>query len=228
MRFSPQQTIIRRYLLRDGRISSGYVARVVSDDERGLLTWVDSGHATVQRVTADGGPPKLLSCNEKVFEPTTLTPMVWRSTGTLMFSPDDAAHSVWWFFDENREFTRWYVNLETPGRRWAGGRDCVDQSLDIWIDPGGNWEWKDEAEFVDYTGRPGYWDAEEAARIRAEGMAVVERAQAGVFPFDGTWCDFTPDPTWQVAKLPWWWDQTPDQSSAVPPLIEGATGAPMK
>lgn len=192
MRFAPGDTIVRRYIQVDGRIDWVLAVRVVSDDERGLLTWVSPGYATTQRTTLDHEPTRYLSCNEKLFEATTHAPAVWRSTGALMLSPPDAAHSVWWFFDDNGEFARWYVNLETPGKRWAGGRDCVDQALDVLIEPDRAWAWKDEDEFVDYTGRPGFWDVEEAAAIRAEGEALVKRAQAGEFPFDGAWCDFAP------------------------------------
>lgn len=32
--------------------------------------------------------------------------------------------------------------------------------------------------------------------------------EAGAFPFDGTWCDFRPDPAWAVpAELPAGWDR---------------------
>lgn len=220
MRFSHGDTIVRRYILSDGRIGAVTAARVVSDDERGLLTWVSQGYATAHRTTLDDDPATYLSCNEKLFEPTTLVPAQWRSNGTLMFSPPKAAHSVWWFFAANGVFERWYVNLETPGKRWAGGRDCIDQALDVLIQPDRTWAWKDEDEFVNFTGRPGYWDADAAGPIRAEGENVISRAQAGKFPFDGTWCDFTPDPSWEPTTLPWWWDQTPDQSSVRRPEIQ--------
>lgn len=217
--FSPGDTIVRRYTFLDGRIGAVFAVRVVSDDERGLLTWVSPGSATTARTVLGDEPTGYVSCNANLFEPTMHRPAVWRSPGTLMLSPPGAAHSVWWFFDDNGNFKRWYVNLETVGRRWPGGRDCVDQALDIWIEPDRAWTWKDEDEFTEFTGRPGYWGAEEAAAIRAEGERVIMCAQAGRFPFDGTLCDFIPDPSWRPTPLPWWWDQTPDQTHAIRPEI---------
>lgn len=219
MRFSPGDTIVRRYIHHDGRIGWVVSARVVSDDDRGLLTWVSKDSATAQRFTLTGEATRNLSVDEKFSQPTMHTVAGWRGHGVLMFSPPGAAHSVWWFFEADGGFKGWYVNLEKPGRRWAGGRDCFDQALDVWIYPDRSWNWKDEDEFADYAGRPGYWDEAEAAVIRAEGEAVVKRAEAGQFPFDGTWCDFAPDPSWKPTTLPWWWDQTPDQTGYVRPEI---------
>ena len=41
---------------------------------------------------------------------------------------------------------------------------------------------------------------------------LIRAAEAGRFPFDGTWCDFTPDPDWPVeAGLPPGWDRPSDR-----------------
>ncbi|MGH8881981.1 MAG: DUF402 domain-containing protein [Stackebrandtia sp.] len=217
MRFTPGETIVRRYIQQDGRVGWVLAVTVVSDDDRGLLTWTSAGWATAQRHTLDNEPNRYLPVAEKLVTPSIHRPALWRGTGTLMFTAPGATHSVWWFFDANGDFERWYVNLETPGQRWPGGKDCFDQALDIWIEPDGSWQWKDEDEFADYLGRPGFWDDDQAAAIRAEGESVIKRAQSREFPFDGTWCDFTPDPSWKPTRLPWWWDQVPDQSPAVRP-----------
>ena len=34
--------------------------------------------------------------------------------------------------------------------------------------------------------------------MRADGPRVVKLIEAGEFPFDGTWTDFVPDPSWRV------------------------------
>ena len=225
MRFSPGQTIVRRYIHHDGRVGWAISARVVSDDDRGLVTWVNRGSATAQRFTIDGEPTRYLDIDDKFNQPTIHLAKQWHSAGVLMYSPPGAAHSVWWFFDQPGDFKGWYVNLETPGRRWEGGRDCMDQALDVWIEPDRTWNWKDEDEFADYANRPGYWDDEQAAEIRAEGENLIKLAEAGEFPFDGTWCDFTPDPSWEPTRLPWWWDQTPDQTGYLRPTIDRSPSA---
>ena len=46
--------------------------------------------------------------------------------------------------------------------------------------------------------------------VRAEGERVIRVAEAGVFPFDGTWCDFAPSTEWDVPDgLPAGWDRPP-------------------
>jgi arginyl-tRNA synthetase len=46
------------------------------------------------------------------------------------------------------------------------------------------------------------------AAVREEGLRVVKEIEAGAFPFDGTWTDFTPDPSWPVPdQLPPGWDR---------------------
>jgi hypothetical protein len=122
------------------------------------------------------------------------------------FPPDRSAASVWWFFDDG-EFHGWYVNLEAPAVRWPGGVDTTDHALDLWVEPDRTWTWKDEGEFAERTGHPWYWTAAEAAGIRATGERMAARVEAGAFPFDGSWCDFTPDPQWTVPGLAAGWDR---------------------
>jgi hypothetical protein len=88
--------------------------------------------------------------------------------------------------------------------------DIVDQDLDLVIRPDLSWEWKDEGEFTERLAFPDhYWVTDEQA-VRAEGRRVVKRIEAGEFPFDGTWVDFSPDPSWAVpTALPVGWDRPP-------------------
>ncbi|HEY1485553.1 MAG TPA: hypothetical protein VGF84_05585, partial [Micromonosporaceae bacterium] len=99
-------------------------------------------------------------------------------------------------------------NLEEPQIRWAskggpvaGGVDTSDNALDIvaYRSEGGNtWQWKDEDEFAERTGHRWYWDSAGARAIRAEGERVAAQIEAARFPFDGSFCDFRPDPAWPV------------------------------
>ena len=78
----------------------------------------------------------------------------------------------------------------------------VDQALDLRIGPDRQWQWKDLEEFERFTGHPMYWNEAQAARIRASGDELVRLAEAGRFPFDGTWCGYRPDAGWTVPGLP--------------------------
>jgi protein associated with RNAse G/E len=130
---------------------------------------------------------------------------------TLMSHPVGANYSVWWLFADER-FAGWYVNLEAPFERHAAGIDTTDHALDLEVDPDRGVSWKDEAEFVARAGHPWYWDATEAATIRATAERVAALAAEGAYPFDGTHCDFRPEPAWSMPELPDGWDQPPSTS----------------
>jgi hypothetical protein len=76
------------------------------------------------------------------------------------------------------------------------------------VAPDRSWVWKDEGEFTERLAYPDdYWVTDEAA-VRAEGERVIKQVEAGQFPFDGTWVDFEPEPTWPVpTALPEGWDR---------------------
>jgi hypothetical protein len=193
-------------LYRDQRISAVEAARVISDDDRGLLTWTASGSMLVRRGTFDGASIRKMPVAERNKIPTMLIPSVWHGGGVLILTPPDSAHSVWWFFDSSHRFEGWYVNLERPLGRWHGGIDIQDQALDIWVEPDRTWEWKDEDELQERIGHSLYWNEDEVPEIRAEGHRVISKIEAGVFPFDGTWLDFVPDPHWTPSTMPINWD----------------------
>lgn len=160
----------------------------------------------VRRGTFDGASIRKMPVVERNKIPTMLIPSVWHGGGVLILTPPDCAHSVWWFFDGSHRFEGWYVNLERPLGRWHGGIDLQDQALDIWVEPDRTWEWKDEDELQERIGHSLYWSEEEVPEIRAEGHRVIAKIEAGVFPFDGTWLDFVPDPHWTPSTMPTNWD----------------------
>jgi Protein of unknown function (DUF402) len=189
MRFDTGQTIVRRGIHPDRGVAWCTAGRVISDDERGLLMWVGRGSHMVRPAN-------------------TLTS--WNvGSGALFRTPPGAAHTILWFFGEDKVFTGWYINLEEPASRWFGGLDVRDQALDVLVAPDRTWTWKDEDEFEEQTGHPFFWDEARAKEIRAEGERLIALAEAGAFPFDGTWCDFRPETGWPPSELPWWWDRVP-------------------
>jgi hypothetical protein len=211
MGFEAGRTVLRRYW-RGGRISwiGSYV--VVGDDERGLRIWQPAGVSYWRLMTPDGRTHHDGTIDE--LGPTELTAQPWIGGPVMPFHPADGSPwSVWWFFDEQTgDFDGWYVNLEDPFRRWddggVAGIDTADHALDIVVAPDRSWRWKDEDELAAKTGSRHYWDAAGAATIRENGLAVIELIEAGKFPFDGTWCDLRPEPTWQVpAERPPGWDR---------------------
>lgn len=214
MPFAPGQIIQRRYV-RDDRYTWVQPMRVVADDDGGLLLWHPVGSDWARLVDADGNTQHELPV-DRMRDPR-LKPMTWEGYDILVLMPPDAAYSVWWFFSDGL-FVGWYVNLEDPYVRRPDGVDSVDLVLDIRVLPDRSWSWKDEDEFAELTGHPLYFDASKAAAVRAEGESVVRLVEAGAFPFDGTYADFRPDPSWSALRLPEGWDDAHSRP-AVQPLI---------
>jgi predicted RNA-binding protein associated with RNAse of E/G family len=206
VRYRAGQVVVRRIMHPDGRIAAAQAGRVVADDDLGLRLWIEAGSAVMHRTRFDGTTTRQVPIREELTTPTTLAPATWTGHRTLMLMPPGAAHAVWWSWTPGGDFAGWYVNLEEPIRRWAGGFDVRDQALDLIIQPDGTPKWKDEDQFADQTGDPLFWDAAAATRIRAEGDRMLAVARTGGFPFDGTWRDFRPDPAWTATAMPSWWD----------------------
>lgn len=213
VRFEPGRLILHRNVRR-GRFGWVRPAWVVTDDERGLLLWIARGSPVVTEVADNGRGLRGMPFAEWVTRSHRPRHGTWQGPPVLKFLPTGAAHSVWWFRDERDRFVNWYVNLEEPAVRWddgdVAGVDIVDQDLDVVVYPDLSWAWKDEDEFIERLAFPEhYWVTDEAA-VRAEGERVIKLAEAGEFPFDGTWCDFTPDPRWTAPDaLPAGWDRPP-------------------
>ncbi len=211
MGFAPGSLIVHRNARHD-RLGWVRPARVVSDDDRGLLVWIAPGSVVASEVSADGRGMRAMPFAEWITLSYGVKRHPWMGFGVLKFHPVGADHSVWWFRDADGGFANWYVNLEERAVRWDDGAlagiDVVDQDLDIVVDPDRSWRWKDEDEFTERLAFPDhYWVRDEAA-VRAEGWRVVKQIEAGDFPFDGTWIDFQPDPSWATpTELPAGWDR---------------------
>ena len=210
-RFAAGRVILHRNTRR-GRLAFVRPVRVVSDTDLGLLLWMARGTPGLNEVTLDGRGTRGMPFSEWVTMRYRMRAGSWEGPGILMFFPPGADHSVWFFFDEQGRFANWYVNLEERATRWddgaVAGVDIVDQDLDIVVRPDRTWEWKDEDEFTERLAIPEhYWVPDEQA-VRAEGRRVIKVVEAGEFPFDGTWTDFVPDPSWQTpTDLPPGWDR---------------------
>jgi hypothetical protein len=199
MTFHPGELIVRRFLHRDRRIAAALAARVVSDDDRGLLIWSDIGAETMRRTDLTGAPTRHLPIADELALPTMLSPARRENFRSLLLLPPGAPHSVSWSWLADGTFAGWYANLETPARRWPGGVDSHDQTLDVLVTADRSWFFKDEEDLVTL-------DPAQAATVRAEGKRLGKLAETATFPFDGSWLDFRPPPDWTPATLPSWWD----------------------
>lgn len=199
MRFAPGRVILHRHFQRD-RLAWVRVMRVVSDDERGLLLWIAPGSPVLSLRADDGRTIRSMPFAEWITRQRQLATGSWEGAGVLKLIRPGAAHSVWWFWTDAGGFNGWYVNLEEPAVRWddgdLAGVDIVDQDLDICVEPDRSWLWKDEHELTERLRFPEHYWVSDPDAVRAEGNRVIPLIEQGLFPFDGTWCDFTPDPAW--------------------------------
>jgi predicted RNA-binding protein associated with RNAse of E/G family len=104
------------------------------------------------------------------------------------------------FWSDDWRFLGWYVNLQAPvvirGHRF----DTTDWALDIWVEPDGGWEWKDEDHFARIV-ELGIIDDATAAALRAEGERVIAER-----PWPTGWEHWRPPPEWGPLVLPPDWD----------------------
>jgi uncharacterized protein DUF402 len=208
--FEPGDVVARR-LFQHHRLSRALLTTVVRHDDAGLLLWAARGATAQDMVMADGRTMHDVPFKELILGPRMLVPARWKGDG-LVWHPTDTPYAVWFFFGPDGEFTRWYVNLETPGVTWrdglAAGIDSVDWDLDVVVQPDRTWTLKDEDEMLDGVAHGHlYWGPDERT-IRNAGERAVKLVDSGEFPFDGTWTDFRPDPAWPVPlDLPPRWDR---------------------
>ncbi|KJK51991.1 MULTISPECIES: cytidylyl-2-hydroxypropylphosphonate hydrolase [unclassified Streptomyces] len=181
---------------------------VVQDTDEMLAVWMAPGTECVKPVLADGTPVHQEPLATRYTAPRTTVRSRWFGGGVLKLARPGDPWSVWLFWGAGWQFKNWYVNLEEPRARWAGGVDSEDHFLDIAVYPDRSWKWLDEDEFAEAQ-RSGLMGREQARRVREAGRAAVALIEAWGVPFSAGWQDWRPDPAWGIPALPEDWDRTP-------------------
>ena len=125
---------------------------------------------------------------------------IWERTRVLRFMREGDAHTVELFWDPEWAFLGWYVNLQAPLVVAADKLDTTDWALDVWVEPNGEWQWKDEDDFA-RAQELGVLDAAAAAAVRAEGERVIAEQ-----PWPTGWEDWRPPDDWEPLPLPPDWN----------------------
>ncbi|RKN46999.1 DUF402 domain-containing protein [Streptomyces hoynatensis] len=195
-----------------GRASTGpefHICRpvtVVADTEELLAVWLAPGTECVKPAFADGSAVHAEPLATRYTRPRVAVRTRWFGAGVLKLARPGAPWSVWLFWDRGWRFKNWYVNLEEPRSRWAGGVDSEDHFLDIAVYPDRSWEWLDEDEFAQAQ-RSGLLDEGQARRIREAGREAAGLVRAWGPPFSENWASWRPDPRWRTPQLPEDWDR---------------------
>ncbi|GAU65211.1 FHA domain-containing protein [Streptomyces sp. NBRC 110611] len=183
---------------------------VVQDTEELLVVWMAPGTPCIRPVLADGTPVHREPLSTRYTKPRRTTRGEWFGAGVLKLARPGDPWSVWLFWERGWQFKNWYVNLEEPRRRWAGGIDSEDHFLDICVYPDRRWEWRDEDEFAQAQ-QDGLMSPAQAAEVRSAGRAAIAQITAWRSPFVDGWEDWRPDPAWGIPQLPEGWDRAPDR-----------------
>ena len=123
--FQPGHTIVQRGLHRDGRIHQADSVRVVDDDDRGLLTWMARGSQVIRRANLTGQSVRRLPLGEQLRVPKIHVLSSSADRDVLCLTPRQSSYAITWGFARG-EFEGWYINLQTPAKRWWGGIDIHD------------------------------------------------------------------------------------------------------
>ncbi len=193
------QAIVRRQIVH-GRPWLGWMVNVVVDVDDLLVTYSPEGSPFH---FPDGDWPT----------PDGIHPWhgfeAWHGHGALMVQRPGDPYAVWHFWDgPSRDFRGWYVNFEAPFERTELGFDTQDLELDIWVDPAGNWQFKD----IDLLWKrhdEGRFTLIEVRRILELGDEVAGMLDSGDWWWDRAWADFEPDPTWPLPAIPDGWASLP-------------------
>lgn len=170
------------------------VARVVSDDERGLVAWLPTGAPRLTWARRTPGALRDLPLSERFLVTEREWRLgEWRGPGVLRVAPTGKPWSLWWFWDTDGTFGGVYVNLELPHRRVPSSPETHsrDLTLDLWIDADGCW--MKDADELAASVEAGQGTAEQADCIRAIGdHAAAVLMDSTAWPFTEGFEDFRP------------------------------------
>ncbi len=200
-RWQPGETVVLRYITRDGRPGMAWPYHVVEDSDELVALHIPRGSIYKR------WQPAPLAEVATYRAARRLNDDVWRRDVLRLMFPG-RHHSVWlfWSDDEERRFSAYYINMEEPFRRTSIGFDTNDHTLDVVVTPDFEWRWKDDEEMAERV-RRGVYSAEFAAAVRAEGERVIGALERRQSPFSDGWERWTPEPGRGVPELPDGWDE---------------------
>jgi protein associated with RNAse G/E len=124
----------------------------------------------------------------------------------LLFEPDKYYSTILFWNDESGDFLCYYINFQLPFQRNGRALDTLDLDLDLIIKPDLTYQWKDLEDYQAAIGlgamSPDWIQGIESARVE-----ILDKLESRLYPFDGSWRDWMPDPRWSPPKLPEDWDK---------------------
>lgn len=177
---------------------------VVRDEPDLIALYTHGGGPKIRAVDAAGNATRI------PLKPWSLVESTWSGEGVLQLHEPGASSMVTLFWESDRSFEAWYVDLCKPLRRRHRAFDYADMLLDVVIWADGRIEWKDEDEFAEAQ-RLGLISSEDALKLRLEGERVVAAYEQRHGLFSAGWEDWRPATHWTAPALPedWRSDEQP-------------------
>ena len=170
-----------------GRVWRAQACRIVEETKETVALWFPAG-----------GPAKIPAGGLRIPDDDWELEDASPTRDSLCIVRPGRPHSVYVFWEEDGDFSHWYVNFEQPLRRTQVGFDTFDEKLDLIVQLDGSYRWKDEDE-LEQAAALGLLDADE---VRAEAARVLAE-----WPFPTGWEDWRPDPAWPLPQLPEGWER---------------------
>ena len=136
-----------------------------------------------------------------------LAKYTWQTNRLLLIFEPEKYYSIILFWNHmSHDFLCYYINFQLPFQRNHRAVDTLDLDLDLIITPNYDYEWKDIDDYhnaIEY----GVISPEWIQGIEAAKPEVLDRLEKRQYPFDGSWLDWMPNPTWSPPTLPKNWDK---------------------
>lgn len=202
-RLSWGDEVLLRYRYQDGRVQAAIPMRVVDDSDDILVAWLADDTPVRYWALSDGRDPRSVPLERRFDQRMSTAARRWKG-GVLRAIPTREPFQVLHFWDDDRTFKGWYVNLEAPKTRSGSRLDTVDWHLDLWINADRTYAWKDEDE-AEAALEAGHLLEHALAAARSTGQSIIDRLTDWPTQI-GDWRSFAPPPEWSVPTLPDDWD----------------------
>lgn len=186
------ESLLVRYLT-GGRVVMAMPSLVVERSSAHVVTWIARG-------TPIAYPRGRLNGRLRPFEEWGVDLRSWQGPGRLELTPLPRRYSIRLFRNDDGRFRGWYVNLQAPLTESRFGYDTTDWQLDLWIEPEGRVQWKDEEDLARAIAL-GIMTADEGRLARDEAHRVLDE-----WPFPTGWEDWSAPVDAPALTLPDSWD----------------------
>jgi hypothetical protein len=176
---SPDETVLARLPGAEGRAEQDYVRK----KENGRRRW-DFQH-----------------------EDWVLENFPWHTNRLLFLLEPETYYATILFWNHgSNAFLGYYINFQLPFKRSRYGVDTLDLELDLAVNPDLSFQWKDVDDYKKGM-ETGIILPEWVEGIEMAKTEVLDKLEKRQYPFDGSWLDWRPDPSWSPPTLPENWDK---------------------